>query len=316
MNTRPTALFPAIALLLLAGCASDNPQRNAQRLQYGLWQDVGVDSYPRGARVQIDGEMVGVTPLSAKLRSTKTYEVVFERSGYKPYVEYIGPDLDLKLDPFIKIGPLENSGMYNRLGPNPLQVELEHELVPDIAGTNLLEEMLLKTEQLDKHLTEEMISIEEHRYVTRQILEYYKDESIRRGKPILVENTTPSLASPATPALPPVTPPPGTSIPDISIPGELPDLNAITLDAAPTGTAPVTSTPPAALPAMPDLSNLDLGAPPPVGTPEQAIPTAPPPPAFTVPGEQLPPPLPPSTQPSAPALPSAPITPDNLLEGI
>ena len=332
-----------MALLLLAGCASNKHQHNDHRPQYGLRQDVGIDSYPRGARVYIDGEMVGNTPLSAELRSNKTYEVVFERAGYKPYVEYVGADLDLKMDPFIKIGPLENRGAYNRLGPNPLQVELEHELVPDIAGTNLLSEMLLKTDQLDKHLNEGMIPIEEHRYVTQQLMDYYDDESYRRtGAPLRKDRQRTSIADelsrPSVPAaittpspvtappsdippldLPPVTTStPATPPPPVNIPGELPDLNFIQLDA---GTAPATTqpaqTPPAA---MPDLNNLNIGTPTtPISTPAQPLPGAiPPPPGFTpVPGE-LPQPAAPGTQPATPATPTTPAAPvgDPLLDGI
>ena len=100
----------------------------------GVNQTVEINSYPYEARVYIDGELAGTTPLSAVLRSKSTYEVKFEKAGYKPFVEYIGPSLDLKHDPILKIGPLEDAGFYNRLGPSPLEVELEHVLVPDIAG--------------------------------------------------------------------------------------------------------------------------------------------------------------------------------------
>ena len=336
MNTRPPVLFTTMALLLLGGCASDNPHKNAHRAQYGLRQDVGIDSYPRGARVYIDGEMVGTTPLSAELRSNKTYEVVFERAGYKPYVEYVGPDLDLKMDPFIKIGPLENRGMYNRLGPNPLQVEMEHELVPDIAGTNLLAEMLLKTDQLDKHLNEGMIPIEEHRYVTQQLMDYYDDESYRRtGAPLRKDRQRASIAdelanpsAPVTPSTADASPPsnlpslgippldseptatstPATSAPPVNIPGELPDLNFIQLDAAPAGTPP--AQPPAA---MPDLNNINLGTSPPVAAPAQPLPgNVPPPPTFTPPPGSVPQPQPaPAGTPGTPA-PSG----DPLLDGI
>jgi hypothetical protein len=269
-------------------------------------QDVRIDSYPRGARVYIDGEMIGKTPLSAELRSAKTYEVVFERAGYKPYVEYVGPDLDLKQDPFIKIGPLEAHGMYNRLGPNPLQVELEHELVPDIAGTNLLNEMRLKTDQLDTHLDEGIIPIEEHRYVTQQLLDYYDDESFRRtGAPLRKDHPRPSIApSLANPGIPANLPPLGNPAAPASAatappaaPGGLPDLNFIQLDGAPAAGTP-TAPPPAA---MPDLSNLDIGAPAPIDPPSQPLQgTTLPPPAFNpVPGG-LPQPQPPATTPAPP----------------
>ena len=110
----------------------------------GVNQTVEINSFPYEARVYIDGELAGTTPLSAVLRSKSTYEVKFEKAGYKPFVEYIGPSLDLKHDPILKIGPLEEAGFYNRLGPSPLEVELEHVLVPDIAGPDILREFWLR----------------------------------------------------------------------------------------------------------------------------------------------------------------------------
>jgi hypothetical protein len=312
MKIQLAQICTGIALLLLAGCTSPQTAKN-----YGFRQEVGIDSYPAEARVYIDGAFVGKTPLSAQLKANRTYEITFEKSSYKPYVEYIGPDLDMKLDPFIKIGPMESRGYYNRLGPNPLQVELEHELVPDIAGPDLLKEMLFKTEQLDKHLAEGLISIEEHRYVTRQIIEYYKDESRRRGSPIL-EDEEPPAAEPAS--IPPA-PALGTTIP--GAPSPLPttpstpatppaninlnfaDLDGISLDAPAPAT---TTTPPVpATTTIPDLSNIDLGSPVnnvPVESPAQPTTPAPPPPAFpaptpgAVPGQPQPAPTPAAPPPS------------------
>ncbi len=306
--------FLGIALLLLVGCTSPQPSKN-----YGFRQEVGIDSYPAEARVYIDGAFVGKTPLSAQLRANRTYEITFEKSGYKPYVEYIGPDLDMKLDPFIKIGPMESRGYYNRLGPNPLQVELEHELVPDIAGPDLLKEMLFKTEQLDKHLAEGLISIEEHRYVTRQIIEYYKDESRRRGSPILEDEEPPApepalLPAPALGVTPPATTStaPPTTVPTAPTPAANVDLNFVELDDLSLDPAPPATTPVAPAPAtatIPDLNNLDLSNPGvnnlPVESPTQPTPVAPPPPAFppatpgTAPGQPQPATTPPPPPPSS-----------------
>ena len=302
MKTQLALHISVISLLLLAGCSSPKPSRN-----YGLRQEVGIDSYPQHARVYIDGDYVGKTPLSAQLRANRTYEVVFEKSGYKPYVEYVGPDLDMKLDPFIKIGPLESQGMYNRLGPNPLQVELEHELVPDIAGPDLLKGMLVKTEQLDKHLAEGLISIEEHRYVTQQILAYYKDESYRRGEPILIDEDQQPTQAPVgasvmpevggtLPTQPPAAPAAGSS--DLlSI-----DLDTLELDDVSAAPAPASS------PAVPSLDNVTIpnsGVRMPVESPA----TTPPPATMPSNFESAPPsgaPLPQPTAPPATTPPAAP----------
>ena len=291
-----------LSAILLTGCNGPKPSHN-----YSLRQEVGIDSYPQHARVYIDGDYVGKTPLSAQLRANRTYEVVFEKSGYKPYVEYVGPDLDMKLDPFIKIGPLESQGMYNRLGPNPLQVELEHELVPDIAGPDLLKGMLVKTEQLDKHLAEGLISIEEHRYVTRQILEYYKDESHRRGNPILIdEDQQPAPAPVETSAVQPTT---GATL--ITTPASNPapastttDLNSISLDDLVLDDVSVAPAPTPATTTVPNLDNVQLqegGLQVPVESPVTTPPPATMPSNFQTapsPGAPLLPPTAPGTQPA------------------
>ena len=263
-------LFALALVIALTGCTTSRK---------GVLQEVQINSYPYEARVYLDGELVGATPLSLKLRSKSNYEVKFEKSGYKPYVEYIAPDLDLKQNPILKLGPLEEGGFYNRLGPNPLEIELEHVLVPDIAGVNILSQMLIKTEQLDNLLKTGKISVEEHRYVTQQLLLFYKDEAVRRGTPLV------SMAPVNIPAFPLTTDTvslTAANAPDtVNIPGELDALDNLDLDSA-------MALPPAAFPptpaTIPDLSVLDnLTIPEPTGNipvPTQE-PSIPPPPTLS-----------------------------------
>ena len=263
-------LFALALVIALTGCTTSRK---------GVLQEVQINSYPYEARVYLDGELVGATPLSLKLRSKSNYEVKFEKAGYKPYVEYIAPDLDLKQNPILKLGPLEEGGFYNRLGPNPLEIELEHVLVPDIAGVNILSQMLIKTEQLDNLLKTGKISVEEHRYVTQQLLHFYKDEAVRRGTPLV------SMAPVNIPAFPLTTDTvslPAANAPDtVNIPGELDALDNLDLDSA-------MALPPATFPPTPatilDLSVLDnLTIPEPTGNipvPTQE-PSIPPPPTLS-----------------------------------
>jgi hypothetical protein len=299
-----------MSMLLLAGCATSS--------QRGVNQSVEINSYPYEARVYIDGEPAGTTPLTAVLRSKTNYEVKFEKAGYKPYVEYIGPSMDLKHNPILKIGPLEDAGFYNRLGPNPLEVELEHVLVPDIAGTDILQEMLVKTEQIDGLLREGKISVEEHRYVAQQIIDFYKDESARRGSPLASISPTPA---PSHVDLPKAFDNPVSANPTapMAIPGELDsldnlDLNSLELPAPgtpPPGPAPAST-------GIPDLSGLDdFNLPDPTGGMNVPAlePTAPAPPPLAPPpvgieAAPLPTPAPPTTPSAAPATPApTPATP-------
>ena len=301
----------AACLLALSGWASS---------YRGVSQDVQINSYPYNARIYVDGQSVGTTPLDLKLFSKTNYEVKFEKAGYKPFVEYIGPALDLKDNPIIKLGPLDEAGFYNRLGPNPMEVELEHVLVPEIAGPDILSELLVKTEQLDRLLNSGKISLEEHSFVAQQLIDFYKDESARRGTPVAsmtpVGPVAPSVTKPtAFPATPKATDPTAP----MSIPGELNELDNLDLDAVtlPPSAFPATPTAPT-LDFVPDLSDLDnltlpttpgnvpipvaepLAPPPPALSPETIPPTATPFPGTLIPA------VPTTSTPPTPSAPSKP----------
>lgn len=278
-------------------------------------QDVQINSYPYNARIYVDGQSVGTTPLDLRLFSKTNYEVKFEKAGYKPFVEYIGPSLDLKHSPILKLGPLDEAGFYNRLGPNPLEVELEHVLVPEIAGPDILSEMLFKTEQLDRLLNSGKISLQEHRFVTQQLIDFYKDESTRRGTPV-------ASMTPVGPVTPDVTTPMANDpTAPMSIPGELNELDNLNLDAVtlpPSAfpAAPTTPTPDF-VPDLSDLDNLTLPttpgnvpipvAEPPAPPPPTLSPETTPPPATPFPGTIIPAPV----TPAAPTKP-APFNPLNF----
>ncbi len=314
-STRGLIWLAPVLALAFGGCATT---------ERGVSQKVEINSYPYQARVYIDGEPAGTTPLTAILRSKTTYEVKFEKAGYKPYVEYIGPSLDLKHDPILKIGPLQEAGFYNRLGPNPLEIELEHVLVPDIAGTDILREMLVKTEQIDGLLRDGKIGAEEHRYVAQQIIDFYKDESARRGAPLLSMAPPPAAAAGAElppPAFPPAAP--ASPATPMAIPGELNSLDNLDLDSldsldlpAP-GSAPAPApTPTPASTGIPDLTGLDNLTLPDAGSVtvppmEPVAPTPPPlaPPPTGVQPAPLPTPVPGAPVPPTPTAPGTPATP-------
>ncbi|UCC73941.1 MAG: PEGA domain-containing protein [Gemmatimonadota bacterium] len=65
----------ALAAVVLMGCATifgPGPD------------DVGFGSEPEGAEVIVNGELMGHTPVTLKLRPEKTYVVTFRRDGYEP----------------------------------------------------------------------------------------------------------------------------------------------------------------------------------------------------------------------------------------
>ena len=74
-----TSLRPLIALALLigsAGCAS---------IMHGTTQDIGISSMPTNARVIVDNQPRGNTPLVAKLSRGDNHIVRIELDGYAPF---------------------------------------------------------------------------------------------------------------------------------------------------------------------------------------------------------------------------------------
>ncbi len=65
-----------ICLVVLMGCAT---------IMNGREQDVGLSSNPTSAKVMIDGQIMGKTPLTVKLTRKDNHVVRFELPGYRPY---------------------------------------------------------------------------------------------------------------------------------------------------------------------------------------------------------------------------------------
>jgi hypothetical protein len=62
--------------LLASGCAS---------LAHGTHQEVGIDSFPAGAHVFVNGELKGVTPAVIDLKRNVTQKIKIDMAGYQPY---------------------------------------------------------------------------------------------------------------------------------------------------------------------------------------------------------------------------------------
>lgn len=69
------------SLGLLAGCAT---------IVNGTAQDVNLMSSPAGAKVYVNGEYQGETPLTVALSRRDYHDVRLEKSGYEDYQETIG----------------------------------------------------------------------------------------------------------------------------------------------------------------------------------------------------------------------------------
>jgi len=73
-------------LILLTGCAT---------VISGTKQAITFESSPSGASVYLDGERVGVTPFTDKLKKNKYSSFRIELDGYETVSRSIGKDVDL-----------------------------------------------------------------------------------------------------------------------------------------------------------------------------------------------------------------------------
>lgn len=82
---RKTTLFASVLVVLLSiiffnSCAT---------IFKGSHEDVDFNSEPSGAKVYINGEYLGKTPLELPLLSSMSYEIEFKKSGYETKKTFI-----------------------------------------------------------------------------------------------------------------------------------------------------------------------------------------------------------------------------------
>ena len=68
------ACFFAVTVLLLNGCAT---------IFKGTSSNVDFSSDPSGAKVYVNGNLMGITPVKLKLESKKVYNIEFKKEGFE-----------------------------------------------------------------------------------------------------------------------------------------------------------------------------------------------------------------------------------------
>mgnify|MGYP001234368319 CR=1 FL=1 len=76
----------AVALIICTSCAT---------VLKGTKQSITFESSPSGASLYLDGERVGVTPVTIKLKKNKYSSFRVEKEGYETVHRSIGKDVDL-----------------------------------------------------------------------------------------------------------------------------------------------------------------------------------------------------------------------------
>ena len=80
-------LFSICLLVTQAGCGIYGLAMNGTR------QKVFIDSYPSGARVELEGQ-VATTPAQFSLKRRRNYQAMIFKEGYLPSSVYINKDVD------------------------------------------------------------------------------------------------------------------------------------------------------------------------------------------------------------------------------
>lgn len=151
--------------LLLTSCS---------HFKLGTPQGVTVVSFPSNASVYVNGEAIGITPVSLSLPRKIVHEVRLEKNGYNSAVKYFTPTPNSKSENFIRFGLSEDLGYYVDLLPQTMDANLKSELVPSSLGADPYEKMSLQALEADRRLQDNEISVEEHKYIIEQIISFFE----------------------------------------------------------------------------------------------------------------------------------------------
>lgn len=113
--------FAIVIICLTASCAT---------IIHGSRQEVGITSNPASAKVTVDGQLMGKTPLITKLTRKESHIVKVEMEGYLPYETQFTRKVDVWIAGNIIFGGLIGLGvdaltgsMY-KLTPDQVYAEL------------------------------------------------------------------------------------------------------------------------------------------------------------------------------------------------
>jgi hypothetical protein len=140
-------LLAVSALVLVAGC--NNPPNS------DFEETVSFNSTPANAKLSIDGVDIGTTPKQAVLGKDAATHIVISKPGFAP------------ADIYVHI-------QGSHLAPNPVDVVLRCDLLPDKPGPDRAAELATALDNLKKYVAIGNIAPEDAPEAERQIREFYK----------------------------------------------------------------------------------------------------------------------------------------------
>jgi len=165
----PKKFFPILLSLLFSAIAFTG----CETFQSGVKQDVTVQSFPSGAQVYVDGDYMGTTPVAVPLGRLVQHNIVLEKAGYDPYQELVTPER-VGGKGFIRFGLMEDTGMYNALRPDPVEMQLRPEIVPESRSPYPFDEFVTLQTFLDQELERGRLNAVEHKYMSEKLREHYR----------------------------------------------------------------------------------------------------------------------------------------------
>jgi len=143
----PVLFFALSSALLAAGCA-DQPNAIFE-------EPVQFNSTPANATVSVDGSSIGTTPTTAVLGKQNDTHIIIAKPGFVAADFY-------------------EHGVNGHVQPNPVNVALKTDLLPDKPGANPAAEMAACLDNLKKYVATGTISPDDAPYVEQQIRAFYK----------------------------------------------------------------------------------------------------------------------------------------------
>ena len=112
--------------------------------------------------------------MTVELPRKIAHAIRLERDGYSTALKLFTLVSNEKSQNFIRFGLSEDLGYYLDLEPSAMKAKMRNKLVPYSVGADSFEKMALCVLQADERLENGEISPMEHKYLIKQILDFFR----------------------------------------------------------------------------------------------------------------------------------------------
>ena len=133
-----------------------------------------IHSRPSGATVVLNGQPIGVTPMTTTLRTTEVHQIELQKPFFTPLAKRLRASQDPQRDDYVRFGPLVEAGHYHSFGNEPIEWVLQRELLPKSLGPEPLTTFSERVLLADNLLETDQIDPETHQLIVEQIIRYFE----------------------------------------------------------------------------------------------------------------------------------------------